>query len=768
MDAQRAISAVFDSSAWAGTPIEVSFVEGREALDTTYRVEIELTIAGADEDPMLMLGKDGVLTLQGLGERRLAGIVTEVEQLEPLGPDQTRARVCLEPAAALLAISQRSRIFQDQTVPEILDRVLREALGEYKREHELSLDSSYPKREFCVQYRESDLGFVERLAAEEGISYSFDQEGQVERMVLRDRGSFPALSPSTLDFVPRQDAIGDSGAVYEIERVSVPRTTKVSVGEHDWTSPSAPKRGGTGEDRREAYEWGLGRSLTLSDYGGSSYGAHDADRQAKVRLESLARDGVVLSGKSRVVTIAEGHKFTLQNHSSELDGEYLIVGARHQLSSDADGERKDPYVNTFTCIPTSVAYRPARLRAKPKVPSVQTALVTGPAGQEIHTDSHGRVKVQFAWDLDAPGDDTSSCWLRVKQGWAGASWGFEFIPRVGMEVTVHFLHGDPDRPVVGGCLYNSDHQVPYALPENKTRSTIKSQSTPGKNGFNELRFEDLKGKEQIYLHAQSSLDEAVLADHTTNVGGNQTNTVHGDQTQTVDANQRETVDGNQDMTVDGDRTVTVVGSFKEKIDGGEKKHVIGAESETIIAGGEMRLVNGPLSETFSANETRSVHGDQTETILAGLKLHVGGHTETVDASLSQTAGAVYELDSTAAALKVTAGGAITTTGVSGHINGASMLLKCDTRLEIDPSAFKLTISDTTNCTTKVTFCENASLDATGIIMDTTLLKADLFALMLEFMVSKRSLYGLKADVSLTQIPMGQTNQTFTAMFIVVG
>ena len=756
-----------ESPAFAGMVLGVGRARWREAISTPYRASVDVVIPSPDEDPLLLLGEDAVLSVARDGaERRLVGIVTEVEALEPEIAHNTHVRVRIEPAFALLGLGQRSRIFQDKTVPEILEAVLGEALGAYGREVELSLEGDYPTREYCVQYRESDLAFVERLAEEEGISYAFDHEGDVERLVLRDRNAFSpaATADSPVRFVPRAGA-QDAEIVYELRRASRPTTTKVTARDHDWTAPATPKSGETGEDGRESYEHGLGRSLTISDYGGESYGAHDADRQVALRLEALRRDATVVEGESRVIGLAAGSVFTLGGHSSALDLEYLVVEAEHRYGEDVPENRDDPYANRFVCIPNDVPYRPLRARGKPRVAGVQTALVTGPAGEEIHTDSHGRVKVQFHWDLAAPGDETSSCWLRVRQTWAGSQWGFVFLPRIGMEVVVHFEGGDPDRPVVQGCLYDSEHRPPYALPDHKTRSTIKSESSPGGGGFNELRFEDKAGSEQIYLHAQKDLDEVVLNDHTTQVGGDQTNSVHQNQTQTVDGKQDETVDGDQTMTVDGNRSVTVTGAFKETILAGEERKVTGAEQETIL-GGETRLILGPFDEDLRSTETRNVIGGQTEMIVGGHTQSItGAHTEAIVGALNQLAAGNYTVTSTGGTFLGQTGAALTMVGgSSGTLTGTTITINCTERIEMDPITVKAKPFDNSSIGTKITQA-SVGVDICGLTMEAGGAKAEAWALAIELFSSKLSIIGAKIDISIIKPKFAGTS--FNAAFKIV-
>jgi type VI secretion system secreted protein VgrG len=412
-------------------------------------------------------------------------------------------------------------------------------------------------------------------------------------------------------------------------------TTAVAIRDADWTTQGhvveASQDGEDGLGRvRESYEHGEGRTLSISSYdeGARRYQQNDAARQKTVRHEAHGVDGVVASGISRVTGFTPGLTFELRGHPTVgVDGQYLLTRVVHVNESLEDGA--DAYHNRFECIPIGVTYRPKRRTKKPRVASIQTAVVTGPSGEEIHVDEHGRVKVRFHWDRENPADDTSSCWIRCQQAWAGQGWGSWWVPRIGMEVIVQFVDGDPDRPMVTGCVYNGENGTPYSLPDEKTKSTIKSNSSPGGGGFNELRFEDRAGSEQIYAHAQKDYDEEILNDHTTSVGNNQTNTVSVDQTQEIGANQTETVHGNQVMTVDGNRTVHVKSNFDETVDANETRLVNGTVTET-IQGSETRTVNGGHTETINAGETRTVNGGQTQTVNGGqTETFNGGHTQTI-------------------------------------------------------------------------------------------------------------------------------------------
>ncbi|NJK32659.1 MAG: type VI secretion system tip protein VgrG, partial [Deltaproteobacteria bacterium] len=388
---------------------------------------------------------------------------------------------------------------------------------------------------------------------------------------------------------------------------------------------------------------------TLFGYRSEGLDFAAVENQVALRRKLHERDAVRYVGVGTATGLGCGVKFELLDHPSpEFDRQYFVIAVEHAAGDYASSVPGEAYTNRFECLPVEVEWRPDRQTKRPRIASVQTATVVGPAGEEIHTDEHGRIKVQFHWDRAKLYDEQASCFIRVVQPWAGNGWGFVFLPRIGMEVVVTFVDGDPDRPIVTGCLYNGDHTPPYPLPDDKTKSTIKSESSPGGGGFNELRFEDAAGSEEIYIHAQKDFNEVVLNDHNTTVGNNQTNNVDVDQTQTVHGNQSETVDGNQDMTVGGNRTVHVVGNFDETIDG----------SET-------RTVTGAVDETFAASETRNISADQSETIGGSVTRTISGSvTETVSGSLSQTITGGVSV-TTPATFDVTAAGGVTMTAAGG-------------------------------------------------------------------------------------------------------
>ena len=647
-----------------------------ERFNQPYELRLELRTNNVAAEPALLLGVSATATLErGSLSREICGIIESVED-GLHDHDGMIAVVTIVPA--LLALGQRrtSRIFQDLTIPEILEQVLDAGLGPYQRSIDAGfLTASYDPQEYTVQYQETDLEFVERLMGEYGITYKFRHEDGAEILMLLDSDDSYAdvISLGNMDgvlpMVLRDGSPGMREDIHEFHRESKLRPTVARTMVFDWMAPDSlqrvendaiagedPPNGAALEPEREIYE----HEEPSTTYGYRSDGLDFAalEHQTTLRRKLQQRDATRCYGTSTATALTLGTKFELLDHpQAELGGQYLVISVEHGAGSfTTSAIAGEDYTNRFECIPLGIEWRPARLWPKPRIASMQTATVVGPAGEEIYTDEHGRIKVQFHWDRGGGFDENTTCFIRVVQPWAGNGWGFVFLPRIGMEVAVTFIDGDPDRPIVTGCLYNGANATPYPLPDEKTKSTIKTNSSPGGGGFNELRFEDAAGAEEIYIHAQKDFNEHVLNDHNTTVNNNQTNTVDVDQTQTVHGNQTEIVDGNQDLTVNTDRIVHVVGSFTETIDTGETRTVTAGITED-ITGGETRTISGDQTETISGSVTHTISGDVTDTV-------TGGITQTVTGAVAQTFTGGQTI-TTPATFSLTATGGITMNALGG-------------------------------------------------------------------------------------------------------
>jgi type VI secretion system secreted protein VgrG len=648
----------FSSTAEPEAPWHVRRVHTREALSELYELTVDLVLDGPFVDADALLGSSCTLGLErALLSRQVQGIARHVEDLGTLA-DKHMVRVHVVPA--LWELSQRidSYIFQEMTVPEVLEDVLNEGLLPLKRKVNLSsLHREYPKREYCVQYAESDLDFVLRLMKEEGIAFFFEHSGEAEELVLVDDNS-PFHPCQTLDSGPvwianQAGGLAQMETLQGLEWSTSLRPTGVVVRDFDWTRPRfVLTRDAREQEASGREEYLYPAELSLSDYdkGGSHrYTKEDAAVRARLLREGQQLGQKKGRGRGNVTGFCPGRTFELRGHArAGLDQTYLLTRVEHLgeapeehplFSLEGSGEEVKPerYENRFECIPLSVPFRPEYPLVRSRVPGLQTAMVVGPAGEEIHTDPHGRIKVRFHWDRVGPENEKASCWVRVAQSWAGAGFGMFSIPRVGMEVVIDFLEGNPDRPLVIGCVYNGANPPPLNLPGERTRTTLRSQSSPGGSGSNELRFEDAKGQEQVFLHAQKDQLAVVEHDDTTQVKNDQSTTVDNNQTNTVKVNQTESVGGDQSLTVSGNRTKTVKKNETVTVEQNRTQKV--NVNETVTIHGERSLtVDG--KETYSVGGTRAktVTGKETVTLAAGRQTTVTTNDElTVSAERLVTA-----------------------------------------------------------------------------------------------------------------------------------
>ncbi|HHV6277939.1 TPA: type VI secretion system tip protein TssI/VgrG, partial [Pseudomonas aeruginosa] len=481
-------------------------------------------------------------------------------------------------------------------------------------------------REYCVQYDESDLHFVQRLCAEEGIHFHFRHSAEAHLLVFGDDQTvFPRLGRPTA-YVHDSGLVADEPVIKRFSLRLASRTTRTTRRDYDFEKPRLLLEAGN----RPAADAPAEPDLEDYDYPGRFVDRQRGKLLNQRALERHRADRRLGEGVSDQPLLVSGHFLEIAEHPrAEWNDLWLLSEVFHEgkqpqvleenVTSDTSASTDDfqqGYRNRFLATPWEVFFRPPLEHPKPRVLGSQTAVVTGPPGEEIHCDRYGRVRVQFHWDREGQGDDKSSCWLRVASGWAGNGYGGIVIPRVGMEVLVDFLEGDPDQPLVSGCVYHAAHPVPYELPANQTRSVFKSLSSPGGGGYNELRIEDRKGQEQIFVHAQRDWDENIEHDQKIRVGHERHDTVEANSYSEFKAEEHHTVRGERKVELKADDHLTVGDSQHVKLGraylakaGREihlkagQKMVIEADSElTVKAGGSfIRLdasgiaISGPLA-----------------------------------------------------------------------------------------------------------------------------------------------------------------------------
>jgi type VI secretion system secreted protein VgrG len=658
---------------------------GQEGLSQLFRFHLETLAEAGTEVPFQdLLGKKVTLEVElpDQSKRFYNGIASRVVEGAQTG-GFTEYSIEIVPQFWLLTRRVQSRIFQHLPVSDILRSVFEGLAVKF------DLRGKYHPREYCVQYRESDFAFASRLMEEEGIYYYFDHKKDEHTMVVADHpeghlpvpGAFDAIYETVEGGVRHEDRVITWLKTQEL------RSGKSTLWDHSFQLPhkhlEADKNtmesvaAGTIEHKLSVAD---NSKLEVFDYpgfyakrfdgvggGGGDTSANlqkifdDNKRMAEVRMQEETAAAVVIHGSSHCRQFTSGHKFALARHFN-ADGQYVLTTVYHQGAMDSyrsDGVSFS-YSNTFTCIPVAMPFRPVRVTPRALVRGTQSAVVVGPAGEEIFTDKYGRVKVQFHWDREGQNNADSSCWLRVATHWSGKQWGMIHTPRIGQEVIVDFLEGDPDQPIVVGSVYNPDQMPPYELPANKTQSGIKTRSSPGggPSNFNEIRFEDKKGSEQLYIHAERNEDTVVEANETLTVGHDREKKIGHDETTLVKNNRTETVLGDESITIAKRRTETV---------GMNESVTIGASRTHTVAANESLTVGVNRNKTVAVNETSSIGVARTASIGGSDSLTVGG-TEAMNV------GGVVSINA-GGAIAINAGGAITiNAGGTVIINAPAIML----------------------------------------------------------------------------------------------
>ena len=672
-----------------GDQLEFRSLEGSEQISRLFEHRVRMISQSASISAKALLGKDLSIEIDlttevgGGGKRFISGQVTQFTYIGRDG-DFYSYEAVLRPW--LWHATRRSdfKIFQFKKVPDIIQEVL----GPYGFSIENKLTGSYRTWDYIVQYGETDFNFVSRLMEMEGAYFYFSHSQGSHTLVLADDiGSHSPLpnGPSTIPYysgdraahVHDQDFIDGWSFAEDIA------SGHFAADDYDFKKPKSildtkqQQPAGHTEDSRELYEWPGG----YTEMG-------DGENYARVRIEQQKAQRETVQGEGNARNLAPGYLFTFSKYPrGDQNKDYLIEAAYYRFEenvrrSDGAGgagnasrgglDSPTSYRLSISAVPKTTPYRSQRTTPKPHTTGPQTAVITGPAGEEIYTDQYGRVKVQFHWDRYGSFDENSSCWIRVSQTWAGSNYGSMHIPRIGQEVIVDFLNGDPDYPIITGRVYNAMQMPPWELPANKTQSGIKTRSskdgTPGagmKSGAgdaNAIRFEDRKGAEQLWLHAQKDQltevendeEKWVGQDRRKTVDRDEFNTIHRDRTEIVDRNEKITVHGWRTEEVDGDETITIHSNRKEVVDGNEDITIHKNRKERVDHN-ETISIGDNRTEDVGGNETIGISGTRSVTI-GGAKL------ETVALAKAETIGLAKAL-TIGLAYQTTVGAAMNTTVV---------------------------------------------------------------------------------------------------------
>ncbi len=648
----------------SGVEFELESFVGEEALSRTFRFQLELISEKLDVKPESLIGQKVTFGIDDdanagadtkRGKRNFNGIVQSLRS--GLTKDEKRRySVVVVPEFWFFKKRHDCRIFQNKSVKDVIKDVFTKlSFSDYR----LDLRESYPALEYCVQYNESDFDFVHRLMEENGIFYFFSHSDGKHEMVLAD-------SKTAYAYAAQKDVIQTSGSAEKScirawSRHFTQISGKTLFRDYDFTKPS-DKLEATADTKVKLD--GVAK-YEVYDYPGLYEDVQGGRTRAKVRMEAEEAGYDVAEGSGTYESFSPGLKFKFEYHenSAEEKQEFALIAVRHKVVQLARSDKSTiSYSNEFRCIPKDVLFRPESTTPRPSIPGLQTAKVVGTSGEEIDTDKYGCVKVKFPWDRASEANENSSCWIRVAQPSAGKNWGSIMLPRIGMEVVVQFENGNPDRPIVTGTLYNAEYMPPYALPDNKTQSGFKSRSSKtGKaEDFNELRFEDKKDSEQIYMHAQKDMERVVENDDTLTVGkddeGSQTVTIEKDQTITINKGKRALTvkEGDASETVEaGDRAVTVTkGKDTKKVEGdrlvevakGKDTHKIKSGDRTVELGAgndklmikqgnqttELGMGNVTTTLKMGNQTTKLKLGKSTLDAMQGIELKVGQNKIKID------------------------------------------------------------------------------------------------------------------------------------------
>jgi type VI secretion system secreted protein VgrG len=619
--------------------LRLASFSARLGVSQLDEIELELVSPKPDLAPEDLLGKpmevacllrDPAEGLGMTGKRFVGGLCMRFGLGRPLPSSSAASRLyaysaSVRPWLWFLTRTSDCRVFQEMTVPQIVEKVFADCPG---ADFEFKLVRTYRTRVYCVQYRESDYNFVARLLEDEGIWWYIEHTEGHQKVVLVDDVasldpvpgalSLPYLPAGSSAFAPDLPHIDHWSFSREVQ------TGRAALQSYDFERPSLSLLAESVLTYAHAMS-----DFEHFDYEGESYLKADGEQRATNRVDEFAARHERLAGTTNAQTLACGHSFELERHPrDDQNVKHIVLSTRIEAqagSLEGGGDGEATWRCSFTAAPASQPMRPARRTPKPFVQGPQTAVVVGPQGEEIFTDKYGRVKIQFHWDRYGQKNEKSSCWVRVSTPWAGKSFGFVQVPRIGQEVVVDFLEGDPDQPIITGRVYNAEQTVPWELPANATQTGVLTRSSKGGayGNANALRFEDKAGQEQVWLHAEKNQDIEVENDETHWVGHDRTKTIDHDETVHVKHDRTETVGRHETITVGVNRTESV-GSNETITIGANRTENVGANETISIGSNRTVTVGGSETATVALQRTHAVGVNESIAIGAAQEVAIGG------------------------------------------------------------------------------------------------------------------------------------------------
>ncbi|WP_437989245.1 type VI secretion system Vgr family protein [Sorangium sp. So ce145] len=658
--------------------LELTFESGEASLDVR-QFDVQESISGlftlsilarspnADIDLESIVGKRASFRIANgfdfasSGARFWTGVCNQIEQVQAETTGLSTYHLRIVPALWLLTQRRNFRIYQHLAIPDIADRIF----AEWQITPTWSIErAKYPKLEYRCQYGESDYAFLSRLLEEAGIAFTHpDDQASGSTPTLSDKLHLATpRAPPALRFVDSPNDAAESEYVTEVTITHEVEPGATTIRDYDFRNPAFPLFGEAPkapapEDKYEQYHYQPGAFLIEGQRGGGTPAADDKgvarhDQSYGKALAERALDGRralkrTVTFETNALDLSPGAVFSIDNHphAAFAAGKKLLV-----TEVQIHGAVGTEWTQSGHAVFADVPYRPLKSTPKPHVTGVQSAVVVGPSGQEIHTDEFGRVRVQFPWDREGRNNDDSSSWIRASQGWAGTGFGMIAIPRIGQEVLVGFLEGDPDQPVIVGRVFNNNNRVPYNLPQHKTRSTWKTSSSMGGGGFNEIMFEDLAGQELVFMQAQKNQRRLVKNDETITVGHDRQKLVKANETEVTEGKRAEFTGGDRVELTDGSRTTVIGGALRKLVKADEVERTegdlllwVGGEQHLIVKQVKRELVeqdshlkvNGSRNEQVSGTQSLSVGGDQhgkvgkNYALEAGQEIHLKAGTALV-------------------------------------------------------------------------------------------------------------------------------------------
>lgn len=665
--------------------------KGSEYISDLFQFEISVLSGKSNILPQDVVGKTATITIHSDNPRTFHGHISHFTFGEVKGAGLREYKMIMVPWLWFLSKNNNHRVFQEKSTKDIVTKIF-DDLG--FNDVDFQAEGGMP-REYCVQHNESDLHFVSRLLEEEGIAYYFIHDNDKHTLILVDE--FNGYQECVETNIECTSGNKPGQQIYNWER-----RYGMSVGQ--WTlndyDPSRPEQDLIVTTSSLNTRYANSSPLEHYEYPGL-YQSHAGESLIRIRMEAAESESNVISAESNCPTFYAGGKFKLAKHHYDSEkGSYLITGIthsacetsylpevenRHNSSSDnvtdnkvsvTNSQIKHPYKNELVCVPADIPFRPQQRHLRPVMRGDQSAVVVGPPGEEIYTDDNGRIKVQFIWDRNGDKNENSSCFLRVMQMWAGNKWGASFIPRIGNEVIVSFLDGDPDRPIVSGSVYNGKNKPPY---QSKTESGIKSRSSKGAtaSNFNEFRFDDKLGAEKVVIQAEKDLQLQIKNDESRSVGNNCSKNVASNDSLSVGGGHSRSIGGDESVSVGADRTDnvsknvsnTVGKNFRENI-GENSDSTISLNANTNIGGNQTENIAGKKSLNVASKSTEMVGSVKMTTVGAGYMLNVGAVLNEIVGGARLSEVGAYSLEAVGGSKTIKVGGDLTIS-VAGKITISS-------------------------------------------------------------------------------------------------